>query len=94
MADLIESFQLYAVCTDCERMERVSIQKLIDAHGEDLSIEQVRTRLRCRGCAVRTGDIRIVYVGEKGKLAGFHYRGSTPQPPPRSADAAGYRGEH
>jgi hypothetical protein len=81
MGDLIESFQLYAVCTDCERMERVAIQRLIDSHGENLTIEQVRIRLRCSGCAVRTGDIRIVYVGEKGKLAGFHYRGNTPRPP-------------
>lgn len=85
LGDLIESFQLYAVCTDCERMERVAIQTLIDAYGEDLSIEAVRTRLRCNGCAVRTGDIRIVYVGEKGKLAGFHYRADSPRgsrPPP------------
>lgn len=82
MGDLIESFQLYAVCTDCERMEQVSIRKLIDAHGESLTIEQVRTRLRCSGCAVRTGDIRIVYVGEQGKLSGFHYRGNSGRPPP------------
>ncbi len=80
MGDLIESFQLYAVCTDCERMERVSIAKLIEAYGEDLSIETVRGRLRCSVCAVRTGDIRIVYVGEKGKLAGFHYRGNSTRP--------------
>jgi hypothetical protein len=83
MSDLIESFQLYAVCTDCERMEQVSIQKLIETHGEDLLIDQVRKRLRCSGCRVRTGDIRIVYVGEKGKLAGFHYRGNSPRPPLR-----------
>jgi hypothetical protein len=83
MGDLIESFQLYAVCTDCERMEQVSIQKLIDTHGEELPIEQVRKRLRCRDCGMRTGDIRIVYVGEKGKLAGFHYRGDRPRPPLR-----------
>ena len=80
MGDLIESFQLYAVCTDCERMERVAIGQLVEAHGEDLTIEAVRRRLRCSGCAVRTGDIRIVYVGEKGKLAGFHYRGSHSRP--------------
>ncbi len=86
IGDLIESFQLYAVCTDCERMERVAIQKLVDAYGEDLLIEQVRTRLRCGGCAVRTGDIRIVYVGEKGKLAGFHYRGGGTSPPLRAPD--------
>lgn len=81
MSDLLESFQLYAVCTDCERMERVSIQKLIETHGEGLPIEQVRKRLRCSGCRVRTGDIRIVYVGEKGKLSGFHYRGNSPRRP-------------
>jgi hypothetical protein len=80
MGDLVERFQLYAVCTDCERMERIAISKLIEAHGEDLTIEAVRLRLRCSGCAVRTGDIRIVYVGEQGKLAGFHYRGSTARP--------------
>ncbi len=86
MGDLVERFQLYAVCTDCERMEQVAIQKLIDVHSENLSIEQVRTRLRCSGCAARTGDIRIVYVGEKGKLAGFHYRGNPARPSPGPGD--------
>jgi hypothetical protein len=80
MGDLVERFQLYAVCTDCERMEQIAVGELIEAHGEALSIEAVRLRLRCRGCAVRTGDIRIVYVGEQGKLAGFHYRGSSSRP--------------
>ena len=80
LGDLIERFQLYAVCTDCERMERVAIGKLIEAYGKDLTIEAVRQRLRCSSCAVRTGDIRIVYVGEKGKLAGFHYRGNSARP--------------
>ena len=85
LGDLLESFQLYAVCTGCERMERVGIQKLVDAYGTDLAIEQVRTRLRCSGCSVRTGDIRIVYVGEKGKLAVFHYRGGGTNPQLREA---------
>ena len=75
VGDLIERFQLYAVCTDCERMERVDIQGLIDRFGGDLTIDRCRRRLRCRGCRQRTGDIRIVYVGENGKVAGFHYRG-------------------
>lgn len=79
MGDLIKSFQLYAVCTDCERMERVSIQRMIEAHGPDLTIDSIRCRLRCRQCRQRTGDIRIVYVGEQAKLSGFHYRGNTPR---------------
>ena len=79
--DLLECFQLYAVCVDCERMERMDLQGLIDRYGEDLTIDSFRRRSRCRCCGRRTGDIRIVYVGENGKLAGFHSRGS----PARSA---------
>ncbi len=75
MSDLIERFQLYAVCTDCQRMERIDIQDLIERFGADLTIDSCRRRLRCRHCAQRTGDIRIVYVGEKAKVSGFHYRG-------------------
>ena len=76
LGDLLTSFQLYAVCTPCERMERVPIRELAEQLGHDLTIDQTRRRLRCRGCGTRTGDIRIVYVGENAKLAGFHYRGS------------------
>lgn len=80
LADLLERFQLYAVCTDCDRMERISITQLIEQTGAAQTIDGVRRRLRCRGCRQRTGDIRIVYVGEQGKVAGFHYRGSDPTP--------------
>lgn len=76
LGDLLERFQLYAVCTDCERMEQVRVQALIERFGAALPIDTVRQRLRCRGCRQRTGDIRIVYVGEQGKVAGFHYRGA------------------
>ena len=79
VGDLLESFQLYAVCTDCERMEQVLIERMIEAHGVDLSIDSLRCRLRCRQCRRRTGDIRIVFVGEKAKLSGFHYRGNSPR---------------
>ena len=76
MTDLLERFQLYAVCTDCERMEQIRIQALIDRFGTDLTIDSVRRRLRCTGCRRRTEDIRIVYVGENARLSGFHYRGN------------------
>ena len=75
VSDLIERFQLYAVCTDCQRMERVDIRSLVGRFGADLTIDACRRRLRCRHCRRRTGDIRIVYVGENGRLSGFHYRG-------------------
>ncbi len=78
LEDLLERFQLYAVCTDCDRMEQVQIPALIERCGATLSIEEVRRRLRCRSCRRQTGDIRIVYVGEQRKLAGFHYRGTDP----------------
>lgn len=76
MSDLIERFQLYAVCTDCDRMERVDIRGLMDRYGGDLTIDSVRRRLRCQQCRQHTGDIRIVYVGEQAKVSGFHYRGN------------------
>ena len=76
LEDLRERFQLYAVCTDCDRMEHVSIPALIEHTGASQTIDDVRQRLRCRHCGQRTGDIRIVYVGEQGKVSGFHYRGT------------------
>jgi hypothetical protein len=83
LADLVERFQLYAVCSDCERMERLSLEPLMERLGGALEISEVRKRLRCRGCGVRTGDIRIVYVGENQKVSGFHYGGRRPEIPPQ-----------
>ncbi len=80
ISDLVERFQLYAVCTDCERMERVLIEDMLSHHGPDLTIDSLRRRLRCGQCRRRTGDIRIVYVGERAKLSGFHYRGNSLPP--------------
>ena len=85
IGDLLERFQLYVVWADCERMEQVRYPALIERLGEAMPIEEVRQRLRCRGCRQRTGDIRIVYVGEQGKVAGFHYRGSERSAAPANA---------
>ena len=82
MADLHDRFQLHAVCTDCDRMEQIRIQALIDRFGDDLTIDSVRRRLRCTGCGQRTEDIRIVYVGENARVSGFHYRGNAGTSPP------------
>ena len=74
LEDLLDCFQLYAVCTDCERMEQLQLKQMIDQFGSNLTIDSVRRRLRCGQCRQRTEDIRIVYVGEQGKLSGFHYQ--------------------
>ena len=79
LADLVESFQLYAVCADCQRMEHVPLPALIERCGAATPIDEVRDRLRCRACGRRTGDVRIVYVGKSAALSGFHYRGN-PEP--------------
>jgi hypothetical protein len=77
LEDLLTCFHLYAVCTNCTRMERLNLKKLIDRLGSDHTIDRLRRRLRCSGCGERTEDIRIVYVGENAKLSGFHYRGNS-----------------
>lgn len=72
--DIARSFQVYAVCVSCQRTEPLPIAALIDRFGQDFPVAALRTRLRCRICGRRSGDMRIVYVGPCGTAAGFHYR--------------------
>jgi len=74
LKDIAESFLLYAVCADCERMESVPIPELIEQLGGATEVTSIRRRLRCRECGARTGDIRIVYVGPHDRRAIFQYR--------------------
>ncbi len=74
LADIAESFLLYAVCVDCDRMEDVPLDALIAELGAHTRVLSVRDRLRCRGCGTRTRDIRIVYVGSRDRRAFFQYR--------------------
>ena len=64
-----DTFKLYAVCTDCERMEEVDRLGVIEKAG-DMTVTDFRKRVRCSACGTRTEDIRIVFVGETG----FGYR--------------------
>lgn len=73
--DITSSFTLYAVCVRCARMEPLRVERLMEELGPDTLLEDVRKRLRCKGCGERSGDIRIVYVGPGRSAAGFHYRG-------------------
>jgi hypothetical protein len=72
--DLRLSFQLYALCSACDRMEAVNIAALLKVLPADTPIATIRRRVRCSSCHNRTEDIRIVYVGEGEKAATFQYR--------------------
>lgn len=72
--DLTTSFHLYAVCVTCARMEQLPIERLTNDLGSETSLADIRRRVRCKCCGVRSADIRIVYVGPCRRAAGFHYR--------------------
>jgi len=74
LSDIADSFLLYAVCADCDRMESVPIPGLIERLGGNTEVTSIRRRVRCRECGSRTGDIRIVYVGRHDRRAIFQYR--------------------
>lgn len=73
--DLRLSFQLYALCSACDRMEAVNIAALLEVLPADTPVDTIRRRVRCSSCRCRTEDIRIVYVGEGERAATFQYRG-------------------
>lgn len=72
--DLIENFRVYALCVPCERMEALDLDAVAARAGRELTVEDLRARVRCSDCRQRTRDIRIVYVGPKDRPAAFHYR--------------------
>jgi hypothetical protein len=74
LEDLQPSFQLYALCSDCNRMEAVDVRRLLELLPADTPMDAVRQRVRCKHCGVRTGDIRIIYTGHGENAAVFSYR--------------------
>ncbi len=74
LSDLVPSFQLYAVCVTCKRMERLVLTELIESCGPDTEIAAIRRRVRCQVCHIKTSNIRIVYVGPDNQVSAFHYR--------------------
>ena len=74
LEDLKSHFELYAVCIECGRMQRVDLAAAIERLGDAATVADVRARVRCSACNRRTQDIRIVYVGPDGASRGFHYR--------------------
>lgn len=74
LSDIVESFNLYAVCEPCQRQTRLDVAKLIEHLGGETQVHKMRSRLKCRICSTRTEDLRIVYVGRKDQEAIFQYR--------------------
>lgn len=74
LIDLLESFRVYALCTPCGRMEAVDLDVVVSRLGREASIGDLRRRVRCRHCGLRTREVRIVYVGPDDRPAAFHYR--------------------
>jgi hypothetical protein len=72
--DLADRFEIYALCPPCGRMEALPCAALINRFGADVTITDLRPRLRCRQCGTRSGEIRVVYVGPEGRPATFRYR--------------------
>ena len=83
LIDLVESFKVYAVCSDCARMEAMDLAAIIEQFGGDRSVTWLRSQLRCADCGHRTEDLRIVYVGACEKTAGFGYRRNAPRKRPK-----------
>ncbi len=74
LAELLESFQLYAVCEPCQRVVCVDVEKIIAQEGGRYPIQRLRGRLLCNHCGQRSNALRIVYVGPDAKASGFRYR--------------------
>ena len=74
LRDLIDSFNLYAVCESCQRQTKLNVQKLIKHLGAETQVHKMRSKLRCRVCGTHTKDLRIVHVGQKDQEAIFQYR--------------------
>ena len=73
LAELVECFQLYAVCEDCERMVEINIPQLIEKEGGEAKVDRIRLRLFCSQCNQRSQALRIVYVGPGRRSASFRY---------------------
>ncbi|MCP5181505.1 MAG: hypothetical protein H6993_03650 [Pseudomonadales bacterium] len=74
LIDLVASFRLYAVCIPCGRMHALDVPALIRQLGPDACVTDVRLRVRCRRCGLRTRDVRVVYMGAGEEASGFAYR--------------------
>ena len=61
LADLGDSFAIYADCPLCSRSVKLNTGQLSRRYGAELTIAALKYGLTCRNCGARPRDIRIVY---------------------------------
>jgi len=74
ISELCGSFEVYALCPPCGRMEALPLAALLARFGPGVTLADIRPRLRCRDCGTRSQELRVVYVGPAGRPVVFHYR--------------------
>jgi uncharacterized Zn finger protein len=74
LSDLYGSFEVYALCPPCGRMEALPLAALLERFGREVTLADIRPRLRCRECGHFSQELRIVYVGPEGRPIVFQYR--------------------
>jgi hypothetical protein len=74
LSELHGSFEVYALCPPCGRMEALPLRALMERFGKDVTLSDVRPRLRCGVCGERSRELRVVYVGPEGQPVVFQYR--------------------
>ena len=54
---------LYLRCR-CNQFRMVAVMELVEAYGENITLDQVRKNARCTACKRKGGiEMRLVYVG-------------------------------
>lgn len=74
LSELVDRFAVYALCLPCGRMEALDVAGLLQRLGVDSTLDDLRPRLRCRVCGMRSRELRVVYVGPAGRAIVFQYR--------------------
>ncbi|MFM7119949.1 MAG: hypothetical protein ACKOZX_06830 [Gammaproteobacteria bacterium] len=74
LSELVDRFAVYALCLPCGRMEALDVAGLLQRLGASSTLDDLRPRLRCRVCGMRSQELRVVYVGPAGRAIVFQYR--------------------
>ncbi len=61
IGDLGDRHVIYAHCGPCRRSVPLETSRLIAMFGARVTIPELRNRLTCRRCGIRSNDIRIVF---------------------------------
>lgn len=57
---------LYLRCR-CNHFRMIAVMELVEAYGENITLDQVRRNARCTACKRKVGiEMRLVYVGGSG----------------------------